>query len=101
LIIYAAMFDAFSKIDGGGSGRDANDNNRIELDEWLAGWQGVRSHGFVVLAAVTTKEQAKEVFGIIDDNGGGVVLLDEWCSFIKKGEISAGTAVGSLLCMEE
>ena len=95
------MFDAFAKIDGGGSGRDANDNNRIELDEWMAGWQGVRAHGFVVLAAVTTKEQAKEVFDIIDDNGGGVVLLDEWCSFIKKGEISSGTVVGSLLNMEE
>ena len=33
VIIYAAMFDAFSKIDGGGAGRDAGDDKRIEKEE--------------------------------------------------------------------
>jgi len=101
LIIYGAMFDAFAKVDGGGSGRGASDNKRIELDEWMAGWKGVRGHGFVALAAVTTTEEAAEVFSKMDDNGGGVVLLDEWCYFLKSAEVAANTSVGILLAMEE
>ena len=37
LILYAAMFDAFAKIDGGGAGRSKDDDKRIVLDEFLAG----------------------------------------------------------------
>jgi hypothetical protein len=60
--MYGAMFDAFAKIDGGGSGRGASDNRRIELDEWMKGWSGVREHGFVALANVSSDERAKQVF---------------------------------------
>ena len=101
LIIYAAMFDAFAKIDGGGSGRGADDNKRIELDEWIAGWKSVRSHGFIALAQISTEEEAIQVFAQIDDNGGGVVLLDEWCNFLKNAEINAGTDVGNILALDE
>lgn len=55
--------------DGGGAGRDANDDKRIELKEWLAGFKGVQDHGFIGLANVRSKEQAKEAFNVIDDNG--------------------------------
>ncbi len=95
------MFDAFAKIDGGGSGRGASDNRRIELDEWMKGWSGVREHGFVALAAISTKKEASEAFAKIDDNGGGVVLLDEWCFFLKAAEVEAKTPVGALLDMDE
>jgi hypothetical protein len=40
-IVYAAMFDAFSKIDGGGAGRGANDDKRIVKDEWMKGYNTV------------------------------------------------------------
>ena len=101
LIIYGAMFDAFAKIDGGGSGRGASDDKRISSKEWTAGWKGVRSHGFIALASIGTSEQAKEAFSKMDDNGGGVVLLDEWCFFLKAAEVAAGTPVGNLLNLDE
>jgi len=79
---YAAMYDAFSLIDGGGAGRDGDDR-KIELSEWEAGWSKVTGHGFVALVAMTDAETAKKVFGDMDDNGGGVITLVEFCEFIK------------------
>jgi len=38
MCIYATMFDAFSLIDGGGAGRDANEDRRIELGPTKRGW---------------------------------------------------------------
>jgi len=61
----------------------------------------VQGHGFVALAAVTTDEAATEVFKKIDVNGGGVLLLDEWCTFLKAAEIEAGTPTGILLAADE
>ena len=48
-----------------------------------------------------TKQKAKEAFEYMDDNGGGVILLNEWCAFIKHAEIRAGTYIGELLAMDE
>ena len=76
---YAAMFDAFSKIDGGGAGRDANDDKRIEKDEWMKGFKGMAGYGFKAFEGVTKKEDAQATFEKMDDNGGGIVLFDEWC----------------------
>ena len=87
--------------DGGGAGRDANDDKRIELNEWMAGFTTVADHGFVGLKNVTTTDEARAVFESIDDNGGGIVLLDEWSYWIKQEEIKAGTAIGALLQMDE
>jgi hypothetical protein len=102
LIVYAAMFDAFAKIDGGGAGRDAGDDKRIELTEWLNGYKNVPDYGFVALENINTKAEATEVFNTkIDDNGGGIVLMDEWCEFIKAAEVEAGTPVGKLLAADE
>jgi hypothetical protein len=96
------MYDAFAKIDGGGSGRDAGDDLRMELNEWLKGYTLVANHGFVALQNIGPKKEAKALFTAkIDDNGGGIVLLDEWCEFIKKAEVEAGTPVGLLLNADE
>jgi len=102
-IVYAAMYDAFSKIDGGGSGRDAGDDKRIVEEEFLKGYKGVCGHGFKRLEALGSmkKSEAKEAFSKIDDNGGGIVLLDEWSEWLKQGELEAGTAVGKLLAADE
>lgn len=99
--IYAAMFDAFAKLDGGGAGRDAGDDLRLESREWLKGYKGVQSHGFVALANVRSKEQARAAFAQMDDNGGGIVLLDEFSYWIKEEEIKAGTAMGEILSLDE
>jgi hypothetical protein len=98
------MYDAFAKIDGGGSGRDAGDDLRIEMDEWMKGYKGVTNHGFVALDNLReiSRKEAKVIFNEkIDDNGGGIVLLDEWCEFIKKAEVDAGTPIGELLSADE
>jgi hypothetical protein len=99
--IYAAMFDAFSKIDGGSSGRDKKDDRRMDLPEWLAGWRGIQGYGFVAFSSISNDEDAKEAFAAIDDNGGNIVLMDEFCNYIKNAEIEAGTPLGNLLNAEE
>ena len=87
---------------GGGSGRDAGDDKRIELAEWHKGYQTISDYGFVALQGIDSKKKATEVFNTqIDDNGGGIVLLDEWCEFIKGAEVKAKTHVGKLLSADE
>jgi hypothetical protein len=88
-------------IDGGGAGRDINDDNRMELNEWLAGYSNVIDHGFVALQGISTKAEALAVFKMMDDNGGGMVLLDEWSFFLKNCEIAADTPIGKLLAADE
>lgn len=88
-------------IDGGGAGRDANDDRRIELREWLEGYLKLSSHGLVAFQGLKNDAQATAVFQAMDDNGGGIVLLDEWCDYIKAKEIEAGTEMGALLNEDE
>ena len=99
--IYAAMYDGFSKIDGGGAGRDAKDDRRVDLEEWLKGYKGVSDYGFVAFASITDDASATAVFKQIDANGGGIVLLEEWCEFLKAAEIEAGTVLGQTLAEDE
>jgi topoisomerase IA-like protein len=76
----------------------------MDLSEWLAGYKGVADYGFVAfndLKSTKGEKAATEFFNKIDDNGGGVVLLDEWCDFIKKAEVAAGTPLGALLNEDE
>jgi hypothetical protein len=73
----------------------------MDLEEWLAGFKGVGDHGFVGLQGISTKEEAAEAFEKIDDNGGGIVLLDEWSYYLKNCEIAMGTAVGKLLALDQ
>ena len=44
---------------------------------------------------------AKKIFKKIDDNGGGIVLMDEWCEYIKSQELKAKTLMGAQLGSEE
>ena len=46
VLIYAAMFDAFSCIDLGGEGPD---DRKIQLDEWVANFPTVSGRGFQAL----------------------------------------------------
>ena len=99
--MFFKKYDAFAKIDGGGAGRDKNDDRRMDKGEWLAGYAGCRDYGFLALAEVKDDAGAEAVFSKMDDNGGGIVLLDEWCEFLKKVEAEAGTPLGHLLCEAE
>jgi hypothetical protein len=102
LCIYATMFDAFSKIDGGGAGRTKTDDRKIDLMEWLAGYHECEDYGFVALRFISKgDESAAKLFDKIDDNGGGTILLDEWCNFLKDAEIKAGTPLGATLAEDE
>jgi hypothetical protein len=69
----------------------------MDLAEFQAGFAGVNDHGFVGLQGISSKEEAAEVFKKIDDNGGGIVLLDEWSFFLKNCEIAMETAIGKIL----
>jgi hypothetical protein len=95
------QFDAFSKIDGGGAGRDAGDDRRVDLDEWMHGYKGVASHGLVALAHLANDKLAEAAFRAMDGNGGGVVLLGEFCDYVKAAEVAAHTCVGRDLAEDE
>lgn len=71
-------------------------NRRIK-----AGFKGVTGYGFKALEGLDKKSKAKATFDKMDDNGGGIVLLEEWCEFIKAAEIEAGTALGKSLAADE
>lgn len=71
------------------------------MNEWLKGYGGVVAHGFVALQGIASEDEARDVFKKIDDNGGGILLLDEWCFFLKNCEIAADTAIGKLLALDE
>ena len=58
-------------------------------------------HGFVALAAMKDEKSALAVFQRMDDNGGGVITLVEFCEFIKAAEVAAGTAMGKSLAEDE
>jgi len=101
LCIYATMYDAFSRLDGGSKGRDHNDDLRLELSEFEASWKRVNEYGFVCLQSMASTSDAKKVFQAMDANGGGIVLLDEFCKYLKACEIAAGTEMGTLLQLDE
>jgi len=94
LCIYAAMYDVFARVDGEGEGRDENDDMRIELSEWMSCYRKVKDRGFVALKNVKSDNEAKGVFKKMDADGGGMVLLKEWCDFLKKEEMAKKTTLG-------
>lgn len=101
MVIYTTMYDAFSKIDGGGAGIDAGDDRRIDVGEFTKAYKGVTQHGFLALEGLSSKKEAAKLFGRIDDNGGGFIMLEEWCEYIKAVEIEEGTALGLMLAEDE
>lgn len=99
-VVYAAMYDGFSKVDGYGEGKEGDDR-RVSLDEWLAGYNGLKDYGFVAFEGIADDETATAVFHAIDSNGGGFVMLDEYCAYVKEKEIENKTLLGDMLNAEE
>jgi Ca2+-binding EF-hand superfamily protein len=53
---------------------DADDDRRIDVNEFRA--------GIAKLGCALTEEEADEEFRRIDTNGGGLVLFKEFCSYV-------------------
>lgn len=96
LCIYASMFDIFCNVDGG-EARDANDDSRIELEEFLNYSSSLSGYNFIALKGISTPEDATELFHRIDSGGSGKLIFSEWSTFLKSWEIKANTSMGILL----
>ena len=90
LSLHADLLDAFAAIDGGGVGVTKKDDRRISRDEWIKGHHTVSTYDWVGLRKLTDAE-AEAVFDKMDGNGGGFVLLKEWCDYLIRAEVNAGT----------
>jgi hypothetical protein len=99
LCVYALAFDAFDVI------KDGKEDHRMSRSEWFEGCRKVARHGFVALAEGAGEDVSYDSLGDmfdrvvdrLDDNGGGMVLILEWCDYLKESEIAAGTLMGSLI----
>ena len=95
MCVYARMYDLF-KLAGGG-------DKKIEKSEWLAGYKaivsGQLSRGWSGLKGLAVDDDAgaEELFGRMDLDGHGCVLLSEWCKFLKQAERADNTEIGNLL----
>lgn len=97
LLIYVSMFDAFSAVDGG-PGITAEDDRRISLDEWRRYHGNVTEHGFAGFDILAGGDVNLDViFNEMDSDGRGMVLLKEWCAWLKMKEQEAGTPFGRIL----
>jgi hypothetical protein len=95
---YAMFYDAFELLDGDDARQ--TDDRRMELREWMASYQRVQNFGFVALRPENIEDPAK-VFKEMDIDGKGMVLLMEFCTYLKKKEIEAHTSAGKILQVGE
>jgi len=110
LILYAAMYDAFALIDGGGGTVEdkSGDDRKMTLDEWVKGYKSVADHGFIGLkqAAGLDAQSAADIFKKMNSGrdadgkeygNDNVVMLAEFCAWVEDEEVAAGTAWGKVL----
>lgn len=97
LCVYAGMLDAFSKVDGYGAGISKDDDRRVSKEEWMNEYKSLSQTGFVGLNSLTNESAAEQAFVEMDEDGKGMVLFSEFCSYIQKAEEKKGTSLGKLL----
>ena len=90
------MLDTFAKIDGGGKGRDENDDRRIDFKEWMKGFSKLTGSGFLGLRNMVDEDAANEVFQKMDNDNRGMVLFTEFCEYVTTFEIESETKMGKL-----
>jgi len=96
LCIYATIYEAFAAIDGGGKGVDATDDRRISLDEWTTNHVNLKSHPLLSLS-ISANRDPKSVFGAMDADGKGKVLLAEFSTYIEDYEFHLNSRWGRLM----
>ena len=102
LCVYARMYDAFYACQGhtnqtGLVPISNEDDAKLTLQEWQAGFKCVRGHGFIGLREAGNTASSNAVFSKMDRRNQGAVLLSEWCTFLKKSEQQHDTELGRLL----
>ncbi len=97
LCVFAVMYDAFSLVDGGGRRDfDSKNDRRISQSEWLKSYMLLKGTGFPSFAKIQNETQAIVAFHVMDSDKHGIVLLNEFCDYIKQAEIQKGTGLGKL-----
>jgi len=96
LCFYAGMLDTFAKIDGGGIGRDENDDRRIDYTEWMKEYSRLIGSGFLGLRNMTDADIANSVFQAMDGDNKGMVLFTEFCEYVTSYEVEKKTKMGKL-----
>jgi len=97
LCVYAGMTDAFMKIDGGGEGVTEDDDRRVEIVEWIKAYGSFSASTFVGLVGIENDSDASALFKEMDSDGKGMVLLSEFCEYIRSKEMEGKTCLGKLL----
>ena len=101
LCIYALMYDAFTKADGGKS-ITKDDDRRISKAELATacasgGFKGHPLLGVKMLGMPGKYGTIDDIFAEMDSDSKGMVLLKEWCEWLEKQEIAHDTEFGQLL----
>ncbi len=90
LCIYAAMFDAFSRINA--------TSDRIDREEFEKSYSKVQNYGFVALSPVGWRtKKPSAIYSELDADGSGQISYNEWCAYIINAEVKAGTELGKLM----
>ena len=98
LCIYAAMIDAFTKVDGGGQGHvDIDDDRRVEKKEWMTSYSLLHNYGFAGLAEIQDDGLATIAFDTMDSDDKGLVLFREFCEYVRDTEMKSRSDLGKLL----
>jgi len=108
LCLYAIMFDHFARIDGFGAGKgadkegieDASDDRRVSREEWDKARTDFGASPFIALKVAARKKTGGNIFDEMDADSKGKVLLNEFCKYIKEGEIEMGTDFGKILAID-
>jgi hypothetical protein len=96
LCIYAAIYEAFGNVDGGGKGIDATDDRRISKDEWTKNGTLLKGHPLLSLS-ISANGDPGMIFDAMDGDGKGKVLLAEFSTYIEDYEFALKTRWGKLL----
>ena len=97
LQVFAALFDVFTTVDGGGAGRTEDDDLRISEEEFMENYHILGKLGFAALQSVDSDDSATSLFRAVDVNGGGFILFREWATHVANEEIKAKTKLGTIL----
>ena len=69
LVYFHELWENFERADGDG-------DRRIDFDEFVA--------GAPIIGLDLTRKTARELFDAMDSDGGGLVLFDEFCSYMGR-----------------